>query len=90
MFPLNMADKRGWYLEDDKSGHTVLRHEYRDGDELSCPRCGKGIKISGNTGQCVSCGDMYQRKDAVVSCSVGRHGRVYGSWASLRPFSVVK
>jgi hypothetical protein len=82
-----MFPKAIWYLYDDTSGNTVLKHRYREGKSVPCPHCGEPLMVENYRASCcghafkTSFGEIRQREP------VARHNRRSGrGWASLRPY----
>ncbi len=83
-----MFPKRMWYLYDNTSGNTILKHPYRANDSVPCPYCAEPLLVQNYRAQCcnqefrTSFGEIAQREP------IGQHLRRSGrGWSSLRPFT---
>jgi len=86
MFPRTILNNPVWCLYDDTKGNIRLKHPYREGMDVPCPRCGVPLQVQSYHASCcghefkTGWGEIFQRNP------VGSHERTSGcGWASLRP-----
>jgi predicted RNA-binding Zn-ribbon protein involved in translation (DUF1610 family) len=83
--------KQIWYLYDNTSGKTILKHQYERGVVVPCPHCGKKLVIENYRSTC--CGYQFRTSfGEIAQCQpVAEHNRLAGrGWDSLRPYKQEK
>ena len=84
-----MFPEQRWYLYDNISGFTILKHPYKRGRRIPCPHCGRLLKFDQHSASC--CNEIFKVGFGEIRRKrpVGIHARVTGrGWDSLRPYDV--
>ena len=82
-----MFPEKRWYLYDNVSGSTVLKHPYRSGSKVHCPHCGSLLKVRDYSASC--CEEVFKTGHGEIHQQrpLETHHHIRGrGWQSLRPY----